>query len=882
MNSTPPGPADWQRISAALDQGLDLSAAERETWLTELDRSDPILASRLRELFIQHERLEDSGFLNASPAESPTLMSLFSGSLAGRLAGGYTIERLLGRGGMGEVWLASRSDGRFEGRCALKFLERSVAQPKLEERFRHEGRLLGRLIHPNIARLLDAGTLDGRQYLVLEYVDGEPIDRYCESNNLGVQARVRLILDVIAAVTHAHSNLIIHRDIKPTNVLVARDGTVKLLDFGIAKLLRAGSDDNDPTLTRFEEVALTPEYAAPEQLLGESSSTATDVYQIGMLLYVLLTGRHPFVASGKRAERVRAAIEGRIAPASEFATGPLKKQLKGDLDAILGVALSKRPTERYATADALREDLVRYLNRQPVSARRGVALYSSIKFVQRHWLGLCAAAIVGVGLLTALLIVNAERQRAFALATRMAAVTDFLDALITEAAAADTPVTVSDMVKRGENLILADKSGDPESQASILLLLGAFRDDVGDHEEAIRLLDRGLALLKGSPDDEARARLVCGRAVAVAQAQSPEAALPAIEQQLQSTRVRSSGRADCLRDRSIIALHLDDREGALRYATQALSVLRTTPLASKSHIANYTSPLAEGYYGVGRNREAFSTFAEALEMYAQLGLDRGENATTTRNNLAVAYQTAGEPLRALPIFEENLRVMAERVATPHPVFMINRAQALEFIGRYSAALAAYQAGLDSKGSYDRNSRVTFLIGLGNTSRRLGDLAGAANYLDEAAEVLGPSESAGSFMSVKLDVARGMLDIAAGKPEDAQAHFTRAAASPHGLTTPLDIDLGKAEVDLLGGDPNTAVEDARAALNKATTLRGDLPWSFRTGLASLMLGRALDRLGDHTQARQAFEVAVKHLANTVDANHPDLLRARELLRQQPAA
>jgi len=268
MNSTPPGPPDWQRISAALDQGLDLSPAEREAWLTGLDGSDPILASRLRELFIQHERLEDSGFLNASPAESPTLMSLFSGSLAGRLAGGYTIERLLGRGGMGEVWLASRSDGRFEGRCALKFLERSVAQPKLEERFRHEGRLLGRLTHPNIARLLDAGTLDGRQYLVLEYVDGEPIDRYCESNNLGVQARVRLILDVIAAVTHAHTNLIIHRDIKPTNVLVARDGTVKLLDFGIAKLLRAGSDDNDPTLTRFEEVALTPEYAAPEQLLG--------------------------------------------------------------------------------------------------------------------------------------------------------------------------------------------------------------------------------------------------------------------------------------------------------------------------------------------------------------------------------------------------------------------------------------------------------------------------------------------------------------------------------------------------------------------------------------------------------------------------------------
>lgn len=877
MNSPPPGPPTWQRISAALDQGLDLPPAEREAWLAGLDQSEPSLANRLRELFIQHERLEDSGFLSGSPSTSPALMSLFSASLAGKQAGAYVIERLLGRGGMGEVWLASRSDGRYEGRCALKFLEHSVAQPKLAERFRHEGRLLGRLIHPNIARLLDAGTLEGRQYLVLEYVDGEPIDRYCESRNLDVEARVRLILDVIAAVAHAHTNLVIHRDIKPSNVLVTRDGIVKLLDFGIAKLMRAGTDDDDPLHTRFEEVALTPEYAAPEQLLGESSSTATDVYQMAMLLYVLLTGRHPFTASGTRAERVRAAIEGHVPLASELATGPRAKQLRGDLDAILAMALRKNPAERYTTADGLREELLRYLNREPVSARRGVALYNSLRFVQRHWLSICAAGIVAVGLLTALLIVNSERKRAFALATQTAAVTDFLDAIITEAAASDGPVTVSDMVKRGEQLILADKAGDRESQASILLLLGSYRDDVGDHDEAIRMLDRGLVLLKGSPDEEARARLICGRAVAVAQAQSPEAALPAIEQQLRSSQIRSAGRADCLRDRSIIAMHLDDREGALRYATDALAVLKTTPLASKSHLANYTALLAQGLYGMGHNREAFSTFAEALEMYAELGLGRGENAITTRNNLAVAYQNAGVPLRALPIFEENLALMAERTATPHPVFMINRAQSLEFIGRFAAAHAAYQAGLDADAGHDRNSRVTFLLGLANTSRRLGELTAAAKYLDLAAGVLGPSESESSFLSIKLAVARGMLDIAGGNPAEAQAQFTRAALSPHGLTTPLDIDLGKAEVHLLAGDANTAVQDARAALDKATALRGDLPWSFRTGLAALMLGRALDQLGDHLKAREAFATAVQHLSNTVAADHPDLLRARSLLR-----
>ena len=212
----------------------------------------------------------------------------------GKQVGAYTIDRLLGSGGMGEVWLASRSDGRFEAQCAIKFLTASAAQPKLVERFRYEAALLARLGHPHIARLLDAGaTTDGRQFLVLEYVDGMHIDEYCKLNALPVRARVRLFLDAVAAVAHAHTHLIVHRDLKPSNVLVTRDGTVKLLDFGIAKLLDPEQTPGDGTTTRVEEIAVTPEYAAPEQLLGDMTSTATDVYQLGMLLYVLLAGRHP-------------------------------------------------------------------------------------------------------------------------------------------------------------------------------------------------------------------------------------------------------------------------------------------------------------------------------------------------------------------------------------------------------------------------------------------------------------------------------------------------------------------------------------------------------------------------------------------------------------
>ena len=269
---------------------------------------------------------------------------------------------------MGEVWLASRADGRFEGRCAIKFLNRSISHPGVAERFLREGQALARLTHPHVARLLDAGTLEeGQPYLVLEYVPGTHIDRYCAEKSLDVKARVRLFVNVVSAVADAHANLIVHRDLKPSNVLVTREGVVKLLDFGIAKLLLdPQSSEGEAPPTRWEDTALTPEYSAPEQLLGEPVSTATDVYQLGMLLYVLLVGRHPLQIGGTRTDKIRAALEGRPPPASSFASGALRKQLRGDLDAILSMALRRDPQERYATAAALGEDLLLYGDRKSV------------------------------------------------------------------------------------------------------------------------------------------------------------------------------------------------------------------------------------------------------------------------------------------------------------------------------------------------------------------------------------------------------------------------------------------------------------------------------------------------------------------------------------
>ena len=280
-------------LDALLRQALELEEPEREAWLARLRRDQPARASELEALLAERPRLDAAGFLSREDASHA--------GLEGRQLGAYTLERPLGRGGMGTVWLARRSDGRYEGHAAVKLPNLALLDPVGSERFRREGTLLARLSHPNIARLLDAGVADGGQpFLVLEYVEGTRIDRYCDERQLPPEARLRLFLDVLGAVSHAHANLIVHRDLKPSNILVTRDGTVKLLDFGIAKLLQDGrSEAGDSTLTDAGGRVLTPEYAAPEQIRGEPVTIATDVYALGVLLYLLLAGRHPTVEPGQ-------------------------------------------------------------------------------------------------------------------------------------------------------------------------------------------------------------------------------------------------------------------------------------------------------------------------------------------------------------------------------------------------------------------------------------------------------------------------------------------------------------------------------------------------------------------------------------------------------
>jgi serine/threonine protein kinase/Tol biopolymer transport system component len=409
-------PDQWQAISPRLDEALDMTSEERSTWFSALRAENPTLASQLEMLLQEHQVLSQEGFLEERPVEV-----LPSPSLAGQTFGVYTLVSQIGQGGMGTVWLAERNDGRFERRVAVKILNFALVGKGGEERFKREGRILGRLRHPHIAELIDAGVSPGGQpYLVLEYVEGDHIDRYCDQNRLDVRARVRLFLDALHAVAEAHVNLIVHRDLKPSNILVGTDGKAKLLDFGIAKLLGGDGHTTEPALTLEGGRALTPQYAAPEQLKGEAVTPATDVYASGVLLYALLTGQHPAGAGPHTpASLMRAILEAEPPRASEVvalsgtdvepsatnagrrATSPgkLTRLLRGDLDTIVAKALKKNPQERYASIKALSDDLQRYLSYEPISALPDAISYRVGKFVRRHRSSVIAGVLVTLALI---------------------------------------------------------------------------------------------------------------------------------------------------------------------------------------------------------------------------------------------------------------------------------------------------------------------------------------------------------------------------------------------------------------------------------------------------------------------------------------------------
>jgi len=595
------GPEQWQLVSPYLDKALTLADDDRAEWLEALRQEHPEIAGYVQELLDEHRVLEKSRFLERGPSVARSTLSL-----VGQQVGSYRLISLIGDGGMGSVWLAERSDGRFERKAAVKFLSAALLGRVGEERFRQEGSILGLLSHPNIAELLDAGVAgSGQPYLVLEYIEGEPIDVYCDRRKLDVQARVRLFLDVLAAVAHAHANLIIHRDIKPSNVLVSKNGMVKLLDFGIAKLVHGeGQRAAVASLTHQGGSPFTPQFAAPEQLTNSAVTTATDVYELAVLLYVLLTGQHP-AGSGTHsaADLVKSIVEtvpprasSVITPdmgeaiAGKFGTTPerLRRQLRGDLDAIVLKGMCKQPSQRYTTAAAFAEDLKRYLAGEPVVAQSESTWYRSKKFLSRHRWGVASAAAVGLALTLGLGAALWQAHIARRESRTATAMEKFLEDIFrANSAHQDDPVkarqtTARELLDIGAVQVDNELADVPEAKIRILDTLGNMYFDLGLGDQSVNMRRKRVDLIRGrfgnNSMELADALVDLGSAMhASASVGEREGVLLEAKRILDQRHDFSSKQRASLSTQLAQHYESSDMNQALYYARQAVQVYRRYP-----------------------------------------------------------------------------------------------------------------------------------------------------------------------------------------------------------------------------------------------------------------------------------------------------------------
>jgi eukaryotic-like serine/threonine-protein kinase len=659
----PLDPDLWRTLSPYLDEALELDAKQLPDWLAALDATAPEVAAELRTLLAEHQAIQDSGFLDrvvqvhVRPAPP---------SLSGQVLGAYRLLSLIGHGGMGSVWLAERCDGRFEGRVAVKLLNVALMGRAGEERFRREGNILARLTHPNIARLIDAGVSpQGQPYLVLEHVDGQAIDCHCDENALGVEARLRLFLDVLDAVTHAHANLVVHRDIKPGNVLVSVDGHVKLLDFGIAKLLERDeatlegtrSVDTAP-LTR-DAWAATPQYAAPEQVAGGVVTTATDVYALGLLLYVLLTGTHPVGAAAQSPATLMHAIvavtpprpsdlvglseapDARVSHAVRCGTTParLRRMLRGDLDTIIAKALKKDAAERYASVTALADDLRRFLRCEPITARPDTLRYRAVTFVRRHARGVSAAAAVVVLLagLTAYHTarLQTERDRAEHEAAKARKTSDVLTGLLTAADPYDvrgsrTDPTIRGVLDAGAAQVQREFAGQPELQTGMLTVLGRIYRRLGVYDKAQPLLEQALASGNSTVDPD-RVEL-----------------------------------AQTLHDLGTVLADKGDYAAGAQRLEQALAMRRRLLGEEHADVAVTLSELGRAYQDLGLNQRAEPLLREALRIRQKvLGGEHRETAVS-QSDLASVLRLNGDLAGAEALLGQCLETNRRTRGENHP------------------------------------------------------------------------------------------------------------------------------------------------------------------------------------------------------------------------
>lgn len=664
----------FQLLSRLFDEAVEVDPARRAEWVAEACGADEALASDLHALLDADGETATDDLIGGMVANEAA--ALQTRELDGTRLGNWIVVKPIGEGGMGTVYLAERADGAYEAQAALKLVRGGIPSPQLDERFKTERQILAGLSHPGVAQLLDGGnTPDGTPYLVMEYIDGAPITRWCEEQDLDVESRLRLFLKVCDAVGYAHSQLVAHRDLKPSNILVTKDGEPKLLDFGIAKLMDSFAESEEGLTQSY--AVMTPAYASPEQVTGERANAAADTYSLGVLLYEMLSGRLPINTKGLTPAQLitRVTQEVPAVLSSVVEDHSQRKQLAGDLDAIVSRALRKEPEGRYASVQAMADDVKLHLEGRPIRTRSDDWRYRTGKTIRRNAgvvSGTLLLVLLGISFTVNTLVqaraVARERDRAEAQRQSAERVSGFLEELFTEAdpnARSAREVTLREVLDRGADRVLTGLEDEPESRATLAQVIGRVYSSLGEYDAAEPLLDSAVA---------ARERLDDGGAEVLSQAYVERGALAynvgeyeeALEHFQRAVQLLEPVEMDDLDDRHALAdaiqweavTHsaLGDFETAETQVRRAVALHREAEPGTSEGLAIGLKSLQDALRDVGKNAEAVEVGEEALAMNREFfGNDHLETAHAL-NQMASSLRDAGRAEEAIPFVEEGLAI----------------------------------------------------------------------------------------------------------------------------------------------------------------------------------------------------------------------------------
>jgi eukaryotic-like serine/threonine-protein kinase len=875
----------WERVQELFSRAVELPEAERDAFIAKEAGSDAELRKELVELLACDTGASTGPLTQALGAALDATTRDRRKALLGRKVGNYKLVSVLGHGGTGTVYLGERADRQYSAQVAIKIVDSATLQGELGLRFRAERQILASLNHTNIARLLDAGeTEEGQPYLVMEYVHGEPLDRYCDRHQLDLRGRLQLFLDICSAVQYAHQNLVVHRDLKPANILVTSEGAPKLLDFGIAKLLDTGEAAAALALTRMNDRLLTPEYASPEQILGRPVTTASDVYALGVVLYELLTGLRPYTVPGSASQlelerticisdpqrpssAVRRAMESgplegqseilAIAAARRLSAEKLHRRLAGDIDAIVMRALRKEAQHRYGSVEQLAADVRRHLTREPVHARQGTWFYYSQRFIRRHAFGVSAGAAFGLFVIAFAVAMSIQTQRIAAqrdLAAQQGKRAETVAGFMLSIFEASEPeaslgriISVREVLDEAGRRIRGDLNQHPEVRAQLLEVIGRAYRRLNANEVAVPYLEDALHIRRKLPDAD------------------------------------GTKTASVLIELSIALRIIGDLPRADAALKEGLAI-------SRAHHTERSATYAQLLLNIGRLQFRAGNLAEARSNFeASLALTREILGPMSPEVGAVLWQLSGVLMweEDLPAAERAIRGATEIFAATRPAGHPDRALAearlgeiLLSQGRVNEAAPLFEHALLAQTQlYGTNSQqvAAVLDSLAQIRRAHGQLAEAEDFARQAVRsheaALGSEHVASAQYRTSLAmilVVRAKYAEAADLCREALAVFEKKLQPDHQYIASAEYVLGEAL--LAGGRPTDAEAVLLASMNRWK--RSGAP-EWRAARSASALGEALYRQRSRADEAERYLVeSYRILAVNENADREARVKAQQ--------